>query len=205
MQITLRARSKTYVVVRYGRSAYEYEPPRVDKAMTPREEERSAAVKVHPDRARLLAVPTPSSQDSMPSGFRGRRPGSERFYMGDRDSDDRVRDTQAPPDDSRMGPPRDISPQNGYRPNVKRGGSLLERLNIHDSPPHEGASSLRERVEVVHASVEGDPVDRAEMHVDSEGLSGPVGDDASRGSGGGRGTGKRRTGKPRRGRRNGAP
>ncbi|RPD72526.1 hypothetical protein L226DRAFT_148922 [Lentinus tigrinus ALCF2SS1-7] len=188
----------------YGRSTYDSEVPRPDRVITPppHEEERPPAVKVHPDRARLLAVPAPPPQDSAPNGARGRRPGPDRGYAGARDFDDRVRDPPPHPDE-RMGPPRDRSPQNGFRPNMKRGGSLLERLNIHDSPPRDSASSLRERVDVV-AHVDPVSVARTEsvMNVDSEGPSGPAGDDGSKGNGG-RGPGKRRNGKPRRGRRNG--
>lgn len=183
--------------------------PRPDRAITPpparREEEPSAAVKVHPDRARLLSVPTPSQNDSAPKGARGRRgpPGPDRGYPESRDLGERVRDPPPHPDVSRMGPPRDVSPQNGFRPNIKRGGSLLERLNIHDSPPHEGAASLRDRVDVAPPAGAQALPPRPEpmmMNVDSEGPSGLAGDDGSKGNGS-RGGGRKRSGKPRRGRR----
>ncbi|KAI0699191.1 hypothetical protein C8T65DRAFT_305514 [Cerioporus squamosus] len=185
--------------------------PRPDRAFTPpppdrrNEEPPPVAVKVHPDRARLLSVPAPPPPDSAPKGARGRRPGPDRGIPEARDFNERVRDPPPHPDASRMGPPRDLSPQNGFRPNMKRGGSLLERLNIHDSPPHDNVSSLRDRVDVVaHAGAEALPA-RPEpmmMNVDSEGPLGPTGDDGSKGNGG-RGLGRKRSGKPRRGRRGG--
>ncbi|KAI0360334.1 hypothetical protein OH77DRAFT_1392502 [Trametes cingulata] len=173
--------------------------------------EHPVAGKVHPERARLLGGETPvppedPGRSSRPAG--NRRPGRS----PDRSFSDRPRpndiDRSLPPrpaDDVRMPPPRDRSPppsQNGHRPGMKRGSSLLERLNLDDIPrAHDGGSSLRDRVELPpHGSSEGTPGAQAEaMEVDAEGN----GDDAQKAGGGGRGTGRKRNGKPRRPRRNG--
>lgn len=90
--------------------------------------------------------------------------------------------------------------QNGHRPGAKRGGSLLDRLTLDDNPPvHDGGSSLRDRVGFPsQGSSEGGVSAHAEsMEVDLEG------DDGGK-AGGGRGMGRRRSGKPKRTRRNGA-
>ncbi|KAJ8468481.1 hypothetical protein ONZ51_g9611 [Trametes cubensis] len=163
--------------------------------------EHPVAGKVHPERARLLAgeVPPPSEEFSRHS--RGRRHGrspNRAFDHGRPFEPDRGLPPR-PADATRFGPPREQSPppmQNGHRPPIGRGGSLLERLTLDDAvPPNEGGSSLRDRVDVGHGD-EGGSSHADVMDVDGDGN----GDDAHKG---GRGPGRRRTGKPRRGRRNG--
>ncbi|KAI0747162.1 hypothetical protein C8Q80DRAFT_825116 [Daedaleopsis nitida] len=191
--------------------------PRHDRPRTPplpgdRRQEELAPVKVHPDRVRLLSAPTPVPPDVSERGGRPARdnrrpPERPREYEGGRGRD-LPRDLPPKPQDARMGPPRDRSPpsQNGYRPGLKRGGSLLDRLTLHDTPPPEGVSSLRDRVDIVpQVSIESVDSLRSESMMDMDNDDSLGGDDGSRGSGGGRGMGKRRHAKPRRGRRNGAP
>lgn len=170
--------------------------------------EHPVAGKVHPERARLLSVPTPDDNKRSSEPARIRRPGRS----PDRGYPDRTRpgdiDRDLPPrpiDDARLAPPRERSPpptQNGHRPGAKRGGSLLERLTLDDSVPvHDGGASLRDRVGIPpHGSSEGGASAHADsMDVDLEGN----GEDG--GKSGGRGPGRRRAGKPKRPRRNGAP
>ncbi|KAI0371407.1 hypothetical protein BV20DRAFT_942280 [Pilatotrama ljubarskyi] len=174
--------------------------------------EHPVAGKVHPERARLLAVdrsvPPEDSGRSGPAGTRrpGRSP--ERGFRDRVHPDDVDRSLPLRPvDDARMPPPRDRSPppsQNGYRPNIKRGSSLLERLNLNDvAPGPDGGASLRDRVELApQGSGDGAASAQVEpMEVDAEGNGNA--DDAQRAGGTGRGSARRRTGKSRRPRRNG--
>ncbi|KAI9061612.1 hypothetical protein FKP32DRAFT_935690 [Trametes sanguinea] len=139
--------------------------------------EHPVAGLVHPDRARRLGPP--------PEDDRTRA--EHRHHRG----------ISSPT----LGPPRGRSPppsQNGHRPDMKRGGSLLERLTLHDGTPHgNGGSSLRDRVDGApprdHDEVAGGTTET--MEVDGE-----QGDDGQRN--GGRGPARRRVGKPRRSRRN---
>ncbi|KAI0634718.1 hypothetical protein C8Q77DRAFT_649004 [Trametes polyzona] len=174
--------------------------------------EHPVAGKVHPERARLLGGPVPGDLDGAPpppAHPRARARSPDYGYPDRARPRDLPRDLpQRPLDDARLAPPRDRSPpppQNGHRPGVRRGGSLLERLTLDDSaPPHDGGSSLRDRVDLnSHGSSEGAPSGQVEsMEVDFDGGN-P--DDAGKGGGAVRGGGRRRNGKPKRPRRNGAP
>ena len=172
--------------------------------------ERPAVGKMHPDRAHLF---DPNEKPSTSKPVRIRRPpkSPERGYAQRIPEDNRVRNLPLKPDDGRVSgglgpsmslPPRERSPPpppvaqnaNGHRPNVKRGTSLLERLNIHDQ--EEMASSLRDRVEVAEGSSSRSDSTMM-MDVDSG-----FGDDAK-----GRGGPQRRRGpaKQRRGSRRNGP
>ncbi|KAH9887314.1 hypothetical protein C8Q73DRAFT_657164 [Cubamyces lactineus] len=162
--------------------------------------EHPAAGKVHPERARLLAGEVPPSEEFSrhPRGRRHGRSPDRAFERSHPFDPDRGLPPR-PVYDTRFAPPREQSPpplQNGHRPPIGRGSSLLERLTLDDVvSTNEGGSSLRDRVDVGHGD-EGESSHADAMDVDGDGN----GDDAHKG---GRGPGRRRTGKPRRGRRNG--
>ncbi|KAI0336602.1 hypothetical protein GY45DRAFT_1237818 [Cubamyces sp. BRFM 1775] len=163
--------------------------------------EHPAAGKVHPERARLLTEDVSPLSEEFSRHPRGRRHGrspDRAFDRGRPFNPDRGLPPR-PIDDTRFAHAREQSPppmQNGHRPPIGRGSSLLERLNLNDAaPPNEGGSSLRDRVDVGHGD-EGEGSHADAMDVDGDGN----GDDAHKA---GRGPGRRRTGKPRRGRRNG--
>ncbi|TBU52068.1 hypothetical protein BD310DRAFT_262193 [Dichomitus squalens] len=198
-------------------------PPRQDRATTPplatdRRDQESVLVdipavgKVHPDRARLLDGPE-KEKTSKPVRIRRPAKSPDRGFQDRPPSveDGRYGNLPAKPNDGRLGmnmlPPRDRSPppavaQNGYRPAIKRGTSLLERLN--DPPPHDVAS-LRERVDISAADGGGPSIQHQTMDFDGDGARGGGDDASSRGPGGsGGGPGRRRPMKARRGgRRNG--
>ncbi|KAI0777329.1 hypothetical protein BD413DRAFT_466953 [Trametes elegans] len=161
--------------------------------------------KLHPERLRLLDGQVSSGPLDDPDrsrNVRHRRPGRspERgFYDRGRPADIDRDLPPRPADDVRLPPPRDRSPppQNGHRPNMKRGGSLLERLTL-DSPMHDSGSSLRDRVDLNTHGSNDDVLSSEGMDVDLDGNG--LGDDGVKG--GGRGAARRRGGKPRRFRRN---
>ncbi|KAI0674650.1 hypothetical protein C8Q78DRAFT_609124 [Trametes maxima] len=172
--------------------------------------ERPGTNKVHPSRAPLVEeVPTHEAFGRAPRPNRPRYPDrspeqgyADRMRRGDIDRDLPPR----PAEDAYLAPPRDRSPsssQNDLRPNMRRGGSLLERLSLDDDVArHDGGSSLRERVDIAsHGNNDEAAFAHADsMDVDADGN--PLLDDPFKG--GGRGQGRRRGGKPKRGRRNGA-
>ena len=132
--------------------------------------ERPAPGKVHPDRVRLF---DPNEKPSSSKPVRIRRPpkSPERGYVERTPDDSRARNLPPKPDDNRMStsmsvdmgpPPRERSPLpppasalqngNGHRPYMKRGTSLLERLNVHEHEDIGTSSSLRDRVEASDGS-----------------------------------------------------
>ncbi|KAI8971273.1 hypothetical protein BD414DRAFT_223491 [Trametes punicea] len=187
-------------------------PPPVDAVRRSDEPlvEHPVVGKLHPERARWLSVqaPTPPGDaDRSSKGNRTRRSGrspgrgyGERMQSGDSGRDLPPRSA----DDTRLPPLRERSPiplQNGHRPDIKRGGSLLDRLSLNDTAPtNDGGSSLRDRVGLAHESNEEVAIAQVadQMEVDAEG-SGYT-DDGQKGSS--RGLGRRRGGKSRRFRRN---
>ncbi|KAI0646651.1 hypothetical protein C8Q79DRAFT_1010241 [Trametes meyenii] len=167
--------------------------------------DRLMASKVHPSRhPHVSAVPTHEDFGRGPRPRYANRPPEQGYVDQPRHGEI---DRDLPPrtmDDAYLAPPRDRSPSSSQneRPNMRRGGSLLERLSLDDDVPrHDGGSSLRDRVDIAsHGSTDEATFAHADpMDVDADGN--PLLDDLK---GGVRGQGKRRGWKPRRGRRNGA-
>ncbi|KAI0071407.1 hypothetical protein K474DRAFT_628817 [Panus rudis PR-1116 ss-1] len=186
-------------------------PPR--RTMTP-PPPTQAQPRPHPERARFvdphplppppipkpdfpLPPPPPIVKSNSKAPARGNRrqgPGGRSPVVG---SDMREGNGSAYVDgrDESMGPPH-FNHDDHLRPPVKRGGSLLERLSLEEPP---NTNSLRDRVDT-GKSMERDPGPPGGSASNDEGMGVAVDGDASPVKGG---RGRRRTGKPRRGRRNG--